>query len=91
MVYADSQTPVSADGFFFTRSTTYPNAIADFERGQKVLEQLSCDILITPHPSASKFWERLESRTLVDTSACKLYAANARTALVKRIAKEQLP
>jgi len=88
MVYADSQTPVSADGFFFTRSTTYPTAIADFERGFKVLENLSCDILITPHPSASKLWERVESRTLTDTSACKRYAANARAALAKRVASE---
>jgi metallo-beta-lactamase class B len=89
MVYADSQTPVSADGFFFTRSTTYPTAIADFERGQKVLESLSCDILITPHPSASKLWERVESRMLVDADACKRYAANARAALAKRVATER--
>jgi metallo-beta-lactamase class B len=91
MVYADSQTPVSADGFFFTRSTTYPTAIADFERGFKVLENLSCDILITPHPSASNLWERVQAGTLVDSSACKRYAANARAALAKRVAKEQLP
>ena len=89
MVYADSQTPVSADGFFYTRSTTYPNAIADFERGFKVLDQLSCDILITPHPSASKLWERVETQTLVDANACKRYATNARGALARRIATER--
>ncbi|MEO8335914.1 MAG: subclass B3 metallo-beta-lactamase [bacterium] len=89
MVYADSQTPVSADGFLFTRNTTYPTAIADFERGADVLDRLSCDILITPHPSASDMWERVEKGALVDTSACKRYAVSARAALAKRIARER--
>jgi metallo-beta-lactamase class B len=89
MVYADSQSPISADGFYFTRSTSYPTAIADFERGFDVLEHLSCDILITPHPSASNLWERVTSQTLVDTSACKGYAANARAALAKRLVSER--
>jgi metallo-beta-lactamase class B len=88
MVYADSQSPISADGFYFTRSTTYPTALADFERGFNVLEHLSCDILITPHPSASNLWERVASQTLLDTSACKRYASNARAALAKRVATE---
>ena len=38
LVYADSQTPISADGFFFTRSSTYPTALDDFERGFAMLE-----------------------------------------------------
>lgn len=89
LVYADSQTPVSAEGFLFTRSKEYPGAIADFERGFSVLERLSCDILLTPHPSASRLWERLEAGTLVDSSACKRYAANARAALARRVATER--
>ncbi|MEO8337350.1 MAG: subclass B3 metallo-beta-lactamase [bacterium] len=89
MVYADSQTPISADGFLYTRNTTYPSAIADFERGANVLEHLSCDILITPHPGASNFWARVESGALTDTDACKRYAASARAALAKRVATEK--
>ena len=64
-------------------------SIADFERGFNVLENLSCDIAITPHPGASKLWERVETQTLVDTSACKRYATNARAALARRIATER--
>jgi metallo-beta-lactamase class B len=60
LVYADSQTPVSADGFRFSDSPAYRSAVADFERGFRTLETLSCDILVTPHPSASALWERLE-------------------------------
>ena len=60
LVYADSHSPISADGFRFTDSPAYPSAVADFERGFRTLEALSCDILITPHPSGSSLWERLE-------------------------------
>jgi metallo-beta-lactamase class B len=88
-VYADSQTPVSADGFFFTRSKEYPQAIADFEHSFDVLEHLPCDILLTPHPGASNLWERVQTRTLTDAGACKRYAATAREALAKRVATER--
>ena len=71
LVYADSQTPVSADDFRYTDSATYPTALADFERGFRVLEGLSCDILLTPHPGASALWERMEAGALVDPDACR--------------------
>ncbi|HUF66572.1 MAG TPA: subclass B3 metallo-beta-lactamase [Gemmatimonadaceae bacterium] len=94
LVYADSQTPVSADDFHFTRSTTYPSAIADFERGFAVLERLKCDILLTPHPGASQLWERVAARdsgaagALTDSEGCRRYAAAARERLARRIAAE---
>jgi metallo-beta-lactamase class B len=94
LVYADSQTPVSADDFSFTRSTTYPSAIADFEKGFTELERLHCDILLTPHPDASGLWDRLEARdsgaggAFVDPEACRRYAATARQRLARRIAVE---
>jgi metallo-beta-lactamase class B len=97
LVYADSQTPVSADGFLFTKSTTYPQAIADFERGFAALERMRCDILITPHPSASGLWTRVAARdagnasALIDPDACRRYAGVARAALAKRIATETRP
>jgi metallo-beta-lactamase class B len=62
VVYADSQTPISADGFSFTRGTTYPAALRDFARGHATLERLRCDLLVTPHPSASALWERMAAR-----------------------------
>jgi metallo-beta-lactamase class B len=90
LVYADSQTPVSADGFSFT------GAVArDFERGLAVLESLRCDLLLTPHPGASSLWERLAAReggsasALVDAEACRRYASGARRQLARRLADEQ--
>jgi metallo-beta-lactamase class B len=94
-VYADSQTPVSADDFLFTRSPSYPNALADFERGFATLERLSCDVLLTPHPSASNLWRRVSptdgapTPQFVDRTACKRYAATARRLLQARIERER--
>ena len=94
-VYADSQTPVSTDDFRFTSNASYPNAIADFERGFATLERLPCDVLITPHPSASNLWRRVSptdgtiTPRLVDGGACKRYAATARRQLEERVARER--
>lgn len=94
VVYADSQTPVSADGFRFTDSRTYPGALDDFAHGLAVLERLPCDLLLTPHPAASDLFERLEARdagkadALLDPDACRRYAATARQQLAKRVAAE---
>jgi metallo-beta-lactamase class B len=92
-VYADSQTPVSADGFLFSRNTTYPTVLDDFAKSYAVLESLTCDMLLTPHPGASQLWERLESAKgtasgLRDREGCRRYAATARQNLARRIASE---
>lgn len=94
VVYADSQTPISANGFRFTGSASYPAAVADFRRGHAVIEQLACDILLTPHPAASQLWQRLDARergqanALRDPDACRRYAATAREQLARRLAAE---
>jgi metallo-beta-lactamase class B len=87
IVYADSQTPVSADGFLFSKS----DAPAQFQRGFATLERLPCDILITPHPGASSFLERVDGKTLVDPQACRRYVARAREALAHRLKREGEP
>jgi len=95
-VYADSQTPVSADSFLFTNNTTYPNVIADFGRGAATLDALRCDVLITPHPGASALWQRISPAdgtpgpTFVDTTGCRRYADTARRAVEKRVAEERI-
>lgn len=87
-VYADSQTPISADGF---RYLDHPALLAGFERGHRALETMSCDILVTPHPGASQLWERLARgpQGLIDRTACQRYAANARQALRRRLETER--
>lgn len=95
LVYADSQTPVSADDFLFTRNARYPTVLADFAHSAAVLDGLGCDILLTPHPGASALWERLAARdagnpdALVDAGACRRYADAARKQVAKRVATER--
>ncbi len=80
MVYADSLSPISADGFRFTSSPDYPNAVADFEKSYRTLESLSCDMLLTPHPQIA--------RSIKTSPACAAYSASQRESLKKRIAEE---
>jgi metallo-beta-lactamase class B len=95
VVYADSQTPISDDSFRYSGDPRYPKAAADYAAGFARLEALRCDVLITPHPSASNLWARLSARggggtpSLIDGEACRGYVANARQLLAKRLASEQ--
>jgi metallo-beta-lactamase class B len=96
MVYADSLTAVSADGFLFTRSRDYPDAIADFEKGFATLSALPCDVLMTPHPDASRLWDRIARRTqgvaadpVIDPGACDRLVEGARKGLAARVAREK--
>jgi len=96
MVYADSLTPVASKGFQFTSSRAYPHALADFETSFAFLENVPCDILLTPHPELSGLWEHIAARErgvtpdpMVDTNACRRLAEHAREQLRQRIAEEQ--
>ena len=95
VVYADSQSPISADGFFFTRSTHYSTGEADFAHGLATLDRLPCDLLLTPHPGVSMMFQRLAARdsgkanAFLDAALCKKFVADARTALAKRMADER--
>jgi metallo-beta-lactamase class B len=94
LVYADSLTAVSADGFLFSRSPTYPAAVRDFESGFRFLSDVPCDILITPHGEASDLWNRLarrekgEADALIDRTACRRYAEGAQKRFQARLASE---
>lgn len=86
IVYADSTSAVSGDHYRFSRQPVYVSA---FRRSLDKIAALDCDILITPHPGASAFHERLAgTKPLVDPQACRRYAATAGQALEKRLAEE---
>lgn len=95
MVYADSQSPISAEGFLFTDNRSYPTALSDFERGFAAIERLKCDVLLTPHPEGNRLWERVAERArgarnaFVDPGACRRYVATARQRLARRVASER--
>lgn len=95
MVYADSMSAVSADSFRFTDTKTYPEVLDDFAKGIAFLRATPCDILVTPHPEASEFWERVAKRdagerdALIDRKQCSRYADRIDAQLQKRLASER--
>jgi metallo-beta-lactamase class B len=86
-VYADSLGSVSADAYRFSDHPVY---VAMLRGSMARVEALkNCDILISPHPSQSEFFERLTGeKPLVDPKRCATYAGNARQRLDARLAKE---
>lgn len=94
MVYADSLTAASADGFLFTRSTQYPTVLRDFDASFSTIAALPCDVLLTPHPEVSNLWQRIARRdqgdadALIDRAACSRLADSARAALRVRLDRE---
>lgn len=94
IAYVDSLTAISAPGFHFSSSTTYPKARQDFEKSFATVGALPCDILLTPHPEVSDLWARLERRdkgetdALIDTMACKRLANLSRANFDKRLEQE---
>ncbi len=85
-VFADSLSPVSRDGYRFTDQ---PALVAAFRASFAKVAALDCDILLTPHPSASGLRRRLAAgEPLLDPAACRNYAAARSAALEERLAKE---
>jgi metallo-beta-lactamase class B len=95
VVYADSLNPVSADDFRFTAST--PPIVESYERSIRTVEELQCDILLSPHPGFFGMQEKLARQAsgaadvFVNPNACRTYASAARTRLEQRIAQERAP
>ena len=85
IVYADSLSPVSADDYRFSDHAAY---LAAYRAGLDDLAALDCDILLTPHPSASQMRERLVTGDLADANACKAYAASIDARIDERLAAE---
>ena len=80
MVYADSLTAISDDVFRYSDDAAHPGYLAAFRNTLARVSALDCDILVTPHPSASGLWNRIGPRAaapLMDTSACRRYAQGA--------------
>jgi metallo-beta-lactamase class B len=86
IVYADSLSPVSRNDYRFS---DHPAYLAAYRASIAKVAALDCDILLTPHPSASQMVDRLAGRApLEDSNACHDYAASLTKQLDERLAKE---
>jgi metallo-beta-lactamase class B len=91
MVYADSLSPVSGPKYRFT---DHPEVVQQFQDSYKTLEAAKCDVLITPHPDGTGFFEKVKAAAgkgdaLKDADGCKKYVATFRQRLDERLAQEQ--
>ena len=86
IVYADSLSAVSRADYRFTDQ---PALVATFRATFAKIAALPCDLLITPHPSASNLFDRVSGKApLVDPTACRTYAATASKRLDERLVKD---
>jgi metallo-beta-lactamase class B len=86
MVYADSLTPISRDDYKFS---DHPEYLAAYRASIAKIAGSRCEILLTPHPSASAMKERMIGKQpLFDPNGCKNYAAKITRMLDERLAKE---
>lgn len=91
MAYVDSLSAISDDVFRYSDEQAHPGYLAAFKQSLKKVAALRCDVLVTPHPQASRLWERLgekATQALVDPQACRHYAARGLAGLETRLKKE---
>ena len=89
MVYADSLSAVSRDDYRFS---AHPDYLAAYRASIAKVAGTRCEILLTPHPSASAMRDRMTGKApLFDPDGCKNYAAKLTKSLDERLAKEAAP
>ena len=86
IVYADSLSPISRDDYKFS---DHPAYLAAYRDSLAKIAASPCEILLTPHPSASAMKERMiGEQPLFDPEGCRNYAARLTKNLDARLAKE---
>ena len=87
MVYADSLSPISRDDYKFS---DHPAYLAAYRDSLAKIAASRCEILLTPHPSASAMKERMTGKQkLFDPNGCRDYAAALTKRLDERLTKEK--
>jgi metallo-beta-lactamase class B len=94
IVYADSLTAVSTEGFHFTGDATHPDISASFRASIAKLAALPCDVIVSTHPGFTDTFDKLAKRTpgnnaFVAPGGCKALAEASARNLDERIATER--
>jgi metallo-beta-lactamase class B len=83
---------VSADAFRFSGSASVPSRVDAFRRSIRTVQNLPCDVLLTPHADFFDMETRLRRRqagdgdAFADSAACRRYASAAAERLEQRVA-----
>ncbi|MGB3166035.1 MAG: subclass B3 metallo-beta-lactamase [Alteraurantiacibacter sp.] len=85
LVFADSLSAISSDGYRFS---DHPENVQAFRDSIARLSALDCDILLTPHPSASGMRDKLIAEDVTLGMDCAAYAADRLRRLEARLAIE---
>lgn len=100
MVYVDSLTAVSKDGYRFTGGAGTPGIVDTFRATIERVGRLPCDVLISTHPSATGMDAKVAAREkggiapgapsdpFVNAGSCRALAAQSMKALEERIQAE---
>ncbi len=87
MVYLDSLSPVSREGYRFA---DHPNYLANYRGGLASVRTIECDFVLTPHPVASGMHQRLSRpQGLEGKSGCRSYVDRIQQRLGKRLVSEE--
>lgn len=92
MAFADSLSAVAPESYRFSDPMNSPAFVPLLRQTFDSVAALPCDILITPHPVASRLWYRLgdaATEPLVDATACRRYAEAGARRLDARLATER--
>lgn len=101
VVYGDSLSAISNETYRYTGGSGQPDVVERFRASIARMASLPCDILVTTHPSASGFAEKLKGRVergiapgapgdpFIEPGACKAYAERASKGLDERIRSER--
>jgi metallo-beta-lactamase class B len=96
VIYGDSLNAVSDDSFKYSGDERWPDARSDLTASIAAIAAAPCDILIAAHPDFTGLLTLIDERgegdraQLIDSSACKRYAAAAQERLEKRLDSEAL-
>lgn len=94
VVYADSLTMISSDGFYFSGGAGYPDMSASVRATFAKVAGLKCDIVIAAHPSATDAFAKAAAKTaqvnpFVDPEGCRKLAAGAAQKFEERLLRER--
>lgn len=91
VVYADSLTAYTDDEY---RYRDHPGLLAQLRASIATVSALPCGLLLTPHPDASRLWQRTgagATSPLIDDTACRHYGERSTAFLEKRLIEENEP